>query len=1228
MTVSPQVVDECRRLQALRSYAVLDTLPEEALDDLTALAAQICAAPVALISLIDEKRQWFKARVGTEVAETPLDLSFCVYALGQPGLFIVPDASRDERFASNPLVTGEPGICFYAGAPLVTPEGEALGTLCVIDYVPRTLTAAQEQALGVLSRQVMTHLELRRQRQELRASEGKLRAIFEAEPECVKLLGVDGTLREMNAAGLQIIEASTLEAVPKRNLLSLVEPRDCAAVRAMLAAAAQGEKRMVGFQLIGLAGTKRSIEMTGVPFRDVATGEDLVLGVSLDVTARKLAEFRLHRLNRLHTVLSKTGEAILRGSDRGELYDAVCRIAVADGLLRMAIVAEVDADTGQVRWAASHGEGQEYLRELAVSTNDGPLARGTIGTTLRTGKPDFCNDLAIDPRMAPWHKGAQKYGFRSTASFPLKRGPATMGALILLAGETGYFQDDEIRLMAAVADNLSFGLQAQEKEQSRRQAESACRASEQQFASAFAYAPIGVALVAPDGHFLKANRALEQMLGYSEVELLARRFQDITHPDDLEADLQNLRGLLAGEITSYQMEKRYIPRTGDFMWALLSVSMVCNEAGEVVHFIAQVQDITERKRTEAEMRRTTELLRGVADGTPDAVFVKDAQGRYLLFNVAAAQFVGRPSHEILGLDDRDLFGEESARAVMASDRLVMETNQPQTTEEILTAGGVTRTYMATKAPFRGSDGAVLGVIGISRDITERKKSEQHIAEQAALIDEVPDAITVRDLDHRVTFWSKGAERVYGWTAAEAAGQKISELLHTNPEILAAATETVLREGWWSGEVENIAKGGHRLTTTSRWTLLKGERDLPLSILAISTDITERKKLELQFLRAQRMESIGTLAGGIAHDLNNSLAPIIMSLELLSAKFTDHDSVKLLEILSNSALRGSDMVRQVLSFARGVEGERKEVQIRHLVREIEKIVNDTFLKNIQVTTRIPKDLWTVLGDSTQLHQVLLNLCVNARDAMPNGGALTISAENLVLDAHYAGLSWNDEAKPGPHVFMQVIDTGTGISPKVMEKIFDPFFTTKDLNKGTGLGLSTSLAIIKSHGGFMRVYSEQGKGTKFEVYLPALPGTGVGEAAEAVADMPRGHGELILVVDDELAVRQITDCTLKAFGYRVALAANGVEAVAIFAREGAEIAAVLTDMMMPEMDGPATIHILRRMNPTIPIIAASGLSSHDRVAALGVQCLLAKPYRAEALLKALHEALSPAGPVVGK
>ena len=816
-----------------------------------------------------------------------------------------------------------------------------------------------------------------------------------------------------------------------------------------------------------------------------------------DITVRKLVEMRLHRLNRLHAVLSKVSDAIVRKSSQQELYDDVCRIVVQDGHLRQAWIAGLDERDGSVRVMAAGGEGLDFLDDLIVPTDGGPSGQGPLGPTLRTGTHDFCNDFTTDPRMEHLREKALQYGFRAKASFPIKRGGVTIGALVIAVGEAGYFQPDEVELLKAVAEDISFAVDSHHKEQKRLEAEQALRASEQQFASSFEYAAIGMALVSPSGKFIRVNRSLCGMLGYSGPELLQRSFQDITHPDDLDADLKNVRKLLEGGCSSYQMEKRYFHMDGSTVWINLNVSLVRDEAGHPVHFISQLQDITGEKRSAAEVRRTTDLLRAVADGTSDAVFVKDLEGRYLFVNEATAGFVNLKPEDLLGRQDTEFFGEDGGRIIRENDDFVIRSNQVQTREEVLTSAGVTRIYQATKAPYRDGRGNVVGMVGISRDVSEQRL------------------------------------------------------------------------------------------------------------------------LEKQFLRAQRMESIGTLAGGIAHDLNNVLAPIVMSIDLLKLRENDPTRINILTTIESSARRGAEMVRQVLSFARGVDGQRIEVDMSQLICEIAKIAGETFPKNIAVTSDVPVELWPVLGDHTQLHQVLLNLTVNARDAMAEGGCLALCAANVTLDSQYVDIDL--EVKPGPYVVLRVEDTGCGMSPDVVDRIFEPFFTTKVLGKGTGLGLSTTSAIIKSHGGFIRVRSGIGKGTEFSIHLPALTARNPGNGVTPMVDLPRGNGELVLVVDDESSLRRVTRQTLEAFGYQVVEAAEGAEAVAVYAKRKHEIAVVLTDMMMPVMDGPSTIRVLLNMNPAARIIAVSGIYHNGHSLQAGVRHFLPKPYTPATLLTVLRTVL---------
>ena len=933
-----------------------------------------------------------------------------------------------------------------------------------------------------------------------------------------------------------------------------------------------------------------------------------------DITATKRAELRLRRLNRLHTVLSKVGEAAIRLPTKEELYEAVCRAFVRDGRFPLVLIVEAD----QPPRVVAHGPDARF--DALIDRPD--FSAALHGAVLRSDRREVCNDFRTAPATQQWWQGARQHGLRAGAAFPIRCRGSLVGTLIVCADEVEYFNEDELHLVDSAVHGVCLALQAVEHEQERRRSENALRASETRMAEAQAVAKVGS--WAMDIATWEQSWSAEM---YRIYELVPREtppayreaFASI-HPEERSAAREVFeRSLL--QPGTYAMEHRILLPDDRIRFVEIRWQVVADEAGQPVRAIGTCQDITERKLAQAEVQRTTNLLQAIAAGTTDNVFVKDLQGRYVFFNDAMARLMCKRMEDVLGRDVSAIVGGEEARRVMEHDRQVIESGLPITAEENLTVDGVTRTVLATKVPHRDASGKVIGVIGISRDITARKQSEQRLADQAALIDKARDAIIVRDLEHRVTYWNKSAERLFGWTAEEVLGRNVRELLRHESPLFEEAAQAVLTVGDWVGELYVESKDGRKLIIESRWTLVRDETGQPRSIFVINTDVTERKKLEQQFLRAQRMESIGTLAGGIAHDLNNALTPILMSINLLGVRFPDPESQKLLGIIGASAEHGADMVRQLLSFARGVEGRKTEVPVRRLLEDVKKIAEETFPKNLQVRTALPNELWKVTGDPTQIHQVLLNLCVNARDAMPGGGTLTVSAENAYLDEHYAGM--NPDVKAGSYVLLSVEDSGVGMTAETMERIFDPFFTTKEVGKGTGLGLSSSLAIVKSHGGFMQVYSEPGKGTTFKFGLPAQAATMGRSAVDPASDLPRGHGELILIIDDEAAVRQLTQYTLEAYGYRTVLASDGADGVAVYASRGAEIAVVFTDMMMPEMDGPTAIRILRRMNPDVRILCASGLSAHrnsvQREEYKKVR-FLEKPYTAEALLTMLKQVLT--------
>jgi PAS domain S-box-containing protein len=647
--------------------------------------------------------------------------------------------------------------------------------------------------------------------------------------------------------------------------------------------------------------------------------------------------------------------------------------------------------------------------------------------------------------------------------------------------------------------------------------------------------------------------------------------------------------------------------------------------GSPLRMIGVNWDITDQKLAEEALRRSEAEFRTLAEAMPQMVWITRPDGWNIYFSQQWMDYTGLTLEESLGHGwIKPFHPEDQQRAWDAWRKAPTTTVGDYSIESRLRrADGVYRWWLIRSEPQRDAGGNIIKWFGTCTDIDELKQAQARIEEQAALIDHARDAIYVRDLDHRIVFWSKGAERVYGWTATEAVGRPVAQLIKLDPEIIQKAYATVLRSGVWNGEMQKIAKTDDMLTVESRWTLVRDDRGQVKSILVIDTDITERKKLEQQFFRAQRLESIGTLASGLAHDLNNILAPILMCAPLLRLGFSAEKMEKLVATIESSAARGAHIVSQVLTFGRGVEGERQPLQMAGIIEEIVQIVRETFPKNVRIEHQTASDLFEILGDATQWHQVLLNLSVNARDAMSNGGVLRITAENLAVDAHYASMIAG--LTEGPHIAIEVSDAGSGIPSKIAERIFDPFFTTKPVGKGTGLGLSTVLGIVRSHGAVINLSNRPGGGTIFRIIIPAITSHGMASVPAPVAAHPAGGSETILIVDDEENVRFAAGAVLELHGYRVLLAADGTEALAIFAQNSATIDAVLTDITMPFLDGVALVRAFQRMRPGLPIIASTGQGQNERAAelkAVGLESILKKPYNAEVLLRTIESKLENA------
>ncbi len=936
-------LDETARLAALRSYEVLDSLPERAFDEITHLVANLCGTPIAVLTLVDETRQWFKSVHGLAVRETPRDIAFCDHAIRGEDLFVVEDADQDPLFRNNPLVVNDPHIRFYAGMPLINADGAALGSLAVIDRRPRRLSEAQCQALQLLAAQALDQLEL--------------------------------------------------------------------------------------------------------------------------------------RLSRLHLERSLSEQKRL------------------------------------------HGELQRQARHLSDAQRIARL--GSWEASLKSGRLTWTEEVFHITGVA-----RQDFG-----------------------GSVDWF------------------------------------------------------------------------------------YHQVIHPEDRER-LVRLRDLALRGEARYDITHRIRRPNGEIRHVHERAELLRDAEGSPAVLSGTIQDVTEQIETRLELQQSEERFRTVARATTDVIWDWDPASSNLWWSEGLKTVFGHASAAMASLAFwRSHVHPEDRERVSTSIRRALDGAGDHWSEEyrFQRADGSSAHVLDQGYVLRDATGNPRRMIGGMTDLSEHRRmedtlrqNEERIREQASLLDKAHDAILVRDLEHRITYWNKSAEELYGWSAEEAVGRTISELLYRDSTDFLAATRTTLETGEWKGEIRQATRSGGEVLVEGRWTLVRDAEGRPKSILAINSDITEKKRLEAQFLRVQRMESIGTLAGGIAHDLNNVLSPILMAVDLLRMKTTDPTSLGVLATVEASARRGADMVRQVLSFARGMDGQRLPLRAKDVLRDIGHILQETFPKNIRCSTRAGADLPLLSGDATQLHQVLLNLCVNARDAMPHGGSLEVRADVAEIDEHYAAM--NPGAQPGTHVVFTVTDSGHGIPAEMRDKIFDPFFTTKELGQGTGLGLSTVLAIVKSHGGFIQVQSTPGEGTVMKVYFPAASLEPDPNAAVATATPAgNGSGELILLVEDEPAVRKITSRTLETRGYNLLTAADGAEAVALYAKHQRSIHLVLTDMMMPVMDGSATIQVLKRVNPRVRIIAASGLndaSTRDKALQLGARRFLPKPYNADAMLRAIREVLNEA------
>jgi PAS domain S-box-containing protein len=1089
------------------------------------------------------------------------------------------DRGIQLRFPDDPMLA-EIGIEAYAGVPLQDQEGRVTGLVAVLSDHPLENVELVLSVLRIFASRITSEAERQATGARLKRVQRQQELILGAVGEGIHGIDAQGRIVFENPAAVAMLGWSLNELLGNDShaLIHHHHPdgreyavEECPIYRTLR----DGKQRQIDHEIFFRKdGSQFPVEYLCSPVREES---GLISGAVVtfrDITERKEAEDERKRLiTSLATRVS-------------ELREAEALLKMASRVGRMGAWS-LDIPTLQLRWSEEARAIHEMDTDADLSFED--LIRFYVPESREVVRKVFARCMA------------EGKAFDEEWQLVTAKG-RTMWVRTI--GEAVWDQSGlPGRIQGAIQDVNE-----------RKEVETSLAASEERFRHLAESMPIIVWSATPEGEVDYANHVLFDYTGISRDESPVIQWQNCVHSKDLERGLlQWAESVKTG--SPFAIEYR-IRRGCDqtYRWFHVQAVAVRDGGGLLVKWYGTAIEIHDTKQLEQEARGLAARLSTTLASITDGFFTVDRAWRFTYINDEAERLLDRPREQLL---DRQIW-KEFPQAV--GSRIYHEYHRAQaenTTVELEEYYPPLARWFEIRA-YPSHEGLAV----YFRDVTERLNTQRKLREQAALLDKAQDAILVRDLEHRVQYWNKSAERLYGWSADQAIGRPIQDLLYRDPTAFLAATEETLAQGEWLGEIEQFSRDGRALIVESRWTLVRDSSGRPESILAINTDITERKTLEAQFLRAQRLESIGTLAGGIAHDLNNILSPILMAVELLKTNEADENQLKLLNTLHASARRGADLVGQVLSFARGTEGIRTCLNLRVLAAEIQVIIHNTFPQNIHFILESDETLWNVDADATQLHQVLINLCVNARDAMPSGGRLTLNLENVVLEK--ADLATHPQCPPGPYLLVRVEDTGHGMPPEIQERIFDPFFTTKSIGEGTGLGLPTVATIVRSHGGFMNVSSKPGKGSAFRIYLPA---TVTPEPSATIAvrrDRPRGgNGELILVVDDEEAIRIVARSILERFGYRVILAKHGAEAVALYVQHREEIAVVFTDMAMPVMDGPAAIAALQAIDPKVKIIGCSGLAGNSHIAKTkkaGIRHFFPKPYTADTLLRALSETLS--------
>jgi PAS domain S-box-containing protein len=1332
---------EAARLAALHRYGILDTAPEPAFDRIVRLAAHALAVPVALISLVDEERVWFKAAIGFADSEVPRAVSLSALALAQADITIVPDTLRDPRCRTNPLVQGPPHIRFYAGAPLVTADGYPIGVLCIIDTSPRAgLSPAEVLAMRDLAAMVMDLLELRHetaQRERLisraRLRERLLASNAEAPTSQDAINAAMEVVRETTGSMLCLL----FRTAPDGRQLQILGGRtdrpdgDDAYIETLRAMDFNLDNTLSGMVIRG--------EAHG--FFHKFTPDLLTRYPGLKLSADRGARAQI--ITPVSLDDDRYSMVVSLREEPADIEPITALMREVGSTLRPLLRRLREAEAAQLFHRAVHASGDAVIIcDTARATGEGPCIRYVNPAfTQQTGFST--EDVIGQPPRFLYGPGPSDDGRQQIHAAIKRRLPIRQQIQSCRRDGTMFWADLQIAPVADATGWFTHWVAIQRDVTTQTIEAHDLAEREAFFRYFFEQHPTPMWVYDRETlHFLEVNEAAIRTYGMSRDEFRLKTILDVRPAEDRAAALAMV-GKLSPEYTD-SGPWRHITATGELR-LVQTRGQAIRLYGRVAHLVV-IWDVTERIEAERAAQDLANELNATLESISDGFFTLDAEWRFRYVNARAEEILGHAAPDLVGteIDGAPMGGKHAAlverlrtvRAGGASERFLHHDTQGQRwldvtgyptptggltvylrdvtaqrssedrlrlletvvdklndviliteaepidqpgprivyvnaaferqtgyapdevlgeTPRILQAPGTSRGELdrirdalaswrpvraellnRTKAgqefwveldivPVADEAGWYTHWVAVERDVTERKLAQIKLEEQAALLDQSRDAIMVHGMDDRITYWNRSAERLYGWTASEALCRPVVELLYADPATFLQAKRALLRDGHWTGTLRQRRKNGEMMIVEAHKTLLRDPDGTPRAILAVDSDVTERIKLEEQLRQAQRMEAVGQLTGGIAHDFNNLLTVVLGNAEILLERLVDDAELRSIAAVTLSAAeRGADLTSRLLAFSRQQMLNPRITDVDALLLALKELIRRAIDERVEIVVTRTPGLWPALVDAPQLETAILNLCLNARDAMPLGGRMTITTSNFTATGASPGAA--AELTAGDYVLIEVSDTGTGMAPDVAARAFEPFFTTKDVGKGSGLGLSMVYGFAKQSGGHASIASAPGRGATIRLYIPRAR-----EPAAAPAGPP-GHAEFsggserLLLVEDDPLVREHSARQLRGLGYNVVVAENAAEGLSIVA-DTAPLDLLFTDIVMPgEMTGHELAAEALRLRPGLRVLFSSGYTEQSGAHSAWLKpgmLLLPKPYRMRELAAKVRQALEGRG-----